>query len=604
MSGIGGFCSLQMDYLQNKDYYRTCLEDMGLAQAHRGGRQTEVYLDSHGGIAVPYCLTIDGRTWVITFDGDLYNETELKELLLIRGWHKKTMGKEELVLRAYVKYGRDFVKQINGACSFVIWDDAEKQLLLYRDRSGIKPLFYSMVQDQLLFASELKGLLAHPQVCPRIDKQGLNEIFSMGPAKTYGCGVYEGIQEVLPGHYAVYDAKGLGQTCYWKLESHPHQDDYAATVEKTSALVLDSIHRQMVCREPVCTLLSGGLDSSLISAVCAHQLRKQGRQLTTYSFDFTDNDLYFSPSAFQPSQDRPYVDQMVKFLGSDHKYLECSTQTQVDYLKQSVMAHDLPAMADVDSSLLYFCSRVKEKSGVTLTGECADEIFGGYPWFHKQECFDAHTFPWTMNLEPRKALLRDDFVEYLNMEEYVTGRYEASLAETPRLEGEDPTEARRREIAYLNQKWFMQTLLDRMDRTSMQCGLIARVPFADYRLIEYIWNVPWDMKTKDGVVKHLLRECGKGYLPEEVLLRRKSPYPKTYDTRYEALLTTKVRELLEDSSSPVLSFLDRKKVEEFLGAPSDYGKPWYGQLMAGPQMLAYIWQINYWMKEYGVDVIG
>ncbi len=344
------------------------------------------------------------------------------------------------------------------------------------------------------------------------------------------------------------------------------------------------------------------MDSSLVSAGCASELKKKGERLTTFSFDFVGNDRYFKANSFQPSLDRPYVDQMAEYLGSDHRYLECSIQDQADYLKQSVDAHDLPAMADVDSSMLYFCSLVKPHSNVALTGECADEIFGGYPWFHKEECFKADTFPWTMDLAARKVLLKDEFVDYLGMEEYVAARCEASVSETPRLESDTAKEARRREIAFLNQKWFMQTLLDRMDRASMYSGLAARVPFADYRIIEYVFNVPWDMKTRDGVVKGLLRECGKDYLPPEVLCRRKSPYPKTYDTRYEALLADKVRKILSDSSSPVLPFLDRRKVDAFLASPSDYGKPWYGQLMAGPQMLAYIWQIDYWMRKYQIKL--
>lgn len=234
---------------------------------------------------------------------------------------------------------------------------------------------------------------------------------------------------------------------------------------------------------------------------------------------------------------------------------------------------------------------------------CSNEIFGGYPWFHKKECFEADTFPWTMNLDARKVLLNDDFIDYLNMDEYVSMRYHDSVRETPRLAEDTPEEARRREISYLNQKWFMQTLLNRMDRASMYSGLEARVPFADHRILEYIWNVPWSMKTKDGVVKGLLRECGKEFLPHEILYRKKSPYPKTYDAGYETLLAGKIRDLLSDSASPVLQFLDRRKVEAFLAAPSDYGKPWYGQLMAGPQMLAYIWQIDYWMRKYEIEVV-
>ena len=616
MCGIGGFCDFTKDYIENKEYYQAVLEDIHQIQAHRGPDDSGVWLERHVGFSharlsiidlstghQPILRAIDGHIWAIVYNGELYNTAELRQQLIAAGWAFETQTDTEVILVAYLEYGPEFVTRLNGIFAFAIWDPIKEQLFLYRDRSGIKPLFFSRQHDQLLFASEIKGILACPGMKARLDHQGMNEIFSIGPARTYGCGVFQGIEEVLPGHYLVFTPDDLKQICYWKLESHPHEDNYETTVEKTSALVGDAIRRQMVSDVPICTFLSGGVDSSLVSAVCAAELKKKGDRLNTFSFDFTNNTKYFQANAFQPSEDRPYVEKMVAFLDAEHRFLECSIQDQTDCLKDSVDAHDLPAMADVDSSMLYFCSQVKPFNKVTLTGECADEIFGGYPWFHKKECFEAHTFPWTMDLSARKVLLKADFLDYLKMEEYVTARYEASVSETPRLAEDSPQEARRREIACLNQKWFMQTLLNRMDRASMFCGLEARVPFADHRIIEYVWNVPWDMKTKDGVVKGLLRECGKNYLPEEILYRRKSPYPKTYDTHYEALLTDKVKQILADSTSPVLQFLDRNKVEKFLAAPSDYGKPWYGQLMAGPQMLAYIWQIDYWMRKYRIELV-
>jgi len=616
MCGIGGFCDFTKDYIENKEYYQAVLEDIHQIQSHRGPDDSGVWLERHVGFSharlsiidlstghQPILRAIDGHIWAIVYNGELYNTAELRQQLIAAGWAFETQTDTEVILVAYLEYGPEFVTRLNGIFAFAIWDPIKEQLFLYRDRSGIKPLFFSRQHDQLLFASEIKGILACPGMKARLDHQGMNEIFSIGPARTYGCGVFQGIEEVLPGHYLVFTPDELKQICYWKLESHPHEDNYETTVEKTSALVVDAIRRQMVSDVPICTFLSGGVDSSLVSAVCAAELKKKGDRLNTFSFDFTNNTKYFQANAFQPSEDRPYVEKMVAFLDAEHRFLECSIQDQTDCLKDSVDAHDLPAMADVDSSMLYFCSQVKPFNKVTLTGECADEIFGGYPWFHKKECFEAHTFPWTMDLSARKVLLKADFLDYLKMEEYVTARYEASVSETPRLAEDSPQEARRREIACLNQKWFMQTLLNRMDRASMFCGLEARVPFADHRIIEYVWNVPWDMKTKDGVVKGLLRECGKNYLPEEILYRRKSPYPKTYDTHYEALLTDKVKQILADSTSPVLQFLDRNKVEKFLAAPSDYGKPWYGQLMAGPQMLAYLWQIDYWMRKYRIELV-
>ena len=545
-----------------------------------------------------------GQTFAIVYNGELYNTDELRQELMAAGYSFQTSSDTEVILAGYMEFGPDFVKRLNGIFAIAILDTAKNRLCLFRDRAGVKPLFYTIRGEELIFSSELKGILAYPGVKAQLDRRGLNEVFSVGPARTYGCGVLKDMEELLPGHYLICTPDGIRQQSYWKLVSRPHEDSYERTIEKTSFLVEDSVRRQMVSDVPICTFLSGGVDSSLVSAICAKELKKQGKRLTTFSFDFVDNDKFFRANSFQPSQDRPYVDQMVKFLDSDHHYLECGNLTQADRLFDSVLAHDLPAMGDIDSSMLQFCSMVKEHNKVALTGECADEIFGGYPWFHKKECFEAHTFPWTMDLAPRKALLADSFLEYLDMDRYVLDTYERSVAETPVLEEDSPEEARRREIAWLNLRWFMQTLLNRMDRTSMYSGLEARVPFADHRIMEYVWNVPWDMKTRDGLVKNLLRQSGKGLLPDEILFRKKSPYPKTYDTAYEKLLVDRVREMMDDSHSPVMDFLDRKKLARFLTSPSDYGKPWYGQLMAGPQMLAYLLQVNFWLKTYHIEVVG
>ncbi len=616
MCGIGGFCSFTRDYTSHPKVHSDLLVQMHKLQSHRGPDDQGTYLSPHVGLSharlsiidlegghQPMVYSSNGRECVIVYNGELYNTKELRQDLTLHGVLFETKSDTEVILQSYLEYGADFVTRLNGIFAFALWDQNAKRLLLYRDRSGIKPLFYSLQKVQLLFASEIKGILACPEVNARLDRQGLNEIFSMGPARTNGCGVFQGIQEILPGHFAIYNPNGFQSFCYWKLESRPHEDSYETTVEKTTALIQDSIRRQMVSDVPICTFLSGGIDSSLVSAVCATELKKKGESLGTFSFDFAGNRENFKANSFQPSQDRPYVEQMAAFLHSDHHYLECTTLDQANYLKQSVDAHDLPAMADVDSSLLYFCSQVRHTHKVTLTGECADEIFGGYPWFHKEECFLANTFPWTMDLKPRQALLKKDFLEYLNMEEYVAARYEESVDETPRLALDSPKERRRREISWLNQRWFMQTLLNRMDRTSMFSGLEARVPFADHRILEYVWNVPWEMKAKNGMAKALLRECGKDYLPNQIRCRRKSPYPKTYDTGYESLLAKRIQEeILEDPTSLVFDFLDRKKVKQFLLSPSDYGKPWYGQLMAGPQMMAYLWQIHYWMKKYHITI--
>ncbi len=615
MCGISGFFLPKPPGESSLPGFRRILEDMNRAQKRRGPDDEGIWLSQSFGLAQvrleivdlmtghqPFLKECNGRVWAIIYNGELYNTSELRRQLQDLGHSFETASDTEVILLSYLEFGPEFVQKLNGIFAFAIADPVRNEILLYRDRLGVKPLFYWYHDETLVFASELKSLFVWPGIKPVLDLEGLNEVFSLGPAKTRGKGVFQGIREVLPGHFLICSPGSLRSQPYWQLESRPHEDSYEATVEKTAFLVEDSIRRQMVSDVPICTFLSGGVDSSLVSSVCARELKKKNRQLTTFSFDFAGNGDNFKANSFQPSQDRPYAEKMVQYLDSDHHFLECSTKEQFLLLKDSVLAHDLPAMADVDSSMLYFCSQVKPFCKVALTGECADEIFGGYPWFHSRKCFQADTFPWTMDLKARQVLLSDDFLEELHMEEYVRDAYEASISQVPALQGEAPEEARRREISYLNLTWFMQTLLNRMDRTSMYSGLEARVPFADHRIVEYLWNVPWEMKARDGVVKNLLRQAGRGFLPDEILFRKKSPYPKTYDKEYETLLARRLREILEDSSSPCLRFFDREKVLRFLSSPSDYGKPWYGQLMAAPQMMAYAIQVDFWLRTYQPEI--
>ena len=612
MCGIAGFCNPKRNFSEEKGKWNHILDKMNQTQKRRGPDDQGTYLDSGCGLSHVRLEIIDlvtghqpmvqknaSGTYAIVYNGEIYNMPELKKELEKEGVVFQTTSDTEVILHGFMLHGEEYIKKLNGIFAIALWDSGKKQLRLIRDRLGVKPLFYTWADTTLVFSSELKGLFAYPGVTPELDRDGLCEVFALGPAKSYGKGVFKGIQEILPGHCLTLGKDGVSEHAYWKLESRPHTDSFEKTVEKTAWLVEDAVKKQMLSDIPISTFLSGGVDSSLVTSICARELKKQGKVLNTFSFDFKDNNKYFKSNAFQPSQDRPWVEKMAEYAGTNHRFLECDNKAQVDCLFKAVDARDLPCMADVESSMLYFCSQVVEHNKVTLTGECADEIFGGYPWFHKKEAFEGDHFPWSTSMEPRKILLSDS----LGMEEYAHAAYEKTIRETPVLPGEDAHEKRRREISYLNLRWFMVTLLDRMDRTSMYSGLEARVPFADHRIVEYVFNVPWSMKCPDGIVKGLLRHAGEGHLPREILWRKKSPYPKTYDPAYEKLLGDRLKEVLADPNAPVRQILDTKKVHAFLESPSDYGKPFYGQLMAGPQMLAYMLQVNYWLEKYKIRIL-
>lgn len=615
MCSISGFYDPAADFKSKSAYFHHILDEMKSALNHRGPDDNDKILMPHCGLAHTRLSIIDlegghqpmtkirnGYPYHIVYNGELYNLPFLRKRLEERKIPIETTSDTEILLLSFLTFGADFIRDVDGIFAFAIYDERHNTLSLFRDCFGVKPLFYTFHNGTLIFSSEPKGCLCFPGVTACLDSDGLNEILSLGPARNPGSGVLKNFHELLPGTYMTCSPFGRHTVTYFQLESHPHFDSYEETVEKTSFLIQDAVQRQMVSDVPICTFLSGGVDSSVISAICAANLRKKGETLTTFSFDFKENDKFFKANSFQPSQDRPYVDRMAAFLHSDHHYLECSNTKQAELLTRSVDAHDLPCMVDIDSSLLYFCSEVSKTHKVVLTGECADEVFGGYPWFHREDMLNSGTFPWTPSLAPRKALLSPELIHSLHMDEYVKQSYDRAVSEINVLPEENETQTNRRRIGYLNIRFFMQTLLNRMDRTSMFSGLEARVPFADRKLVEYVFNIPWEMKAKGGVVKNILRHASEGLLPEEILYRKKSPYPKTYNPYYETLLANRLREALSDGKSPLKEFLNLDALQQFMDNPKDYGAPWYGQLMAGPQMLAYLLQIDYFLRKYHVSI--
>lgn len=615
MCGISGIYRRVGGMEQDRERYQNALRAMNHAQKHRGPDGEGSYLCDTCGLAhvrlsildiskgaQPMYYHAEEEKYVIVYNGEIYNMHELRRELMQKGMDFETTCDTEVIVKGYAEWGTDVAKHLNGIFAFAIWEERKKRLTLCRDRLGVKPLFYAVRGEEVLFASEIKAMLAVDRSIARVDKQGLCELLALGPAHTSAKTVYQGVTEVKPGTFCQMDEKGMREEVYWQLKGRDHEDSEEKTIEKTAFLIRDAIRMQLLSDIPVCTFLSGGLDSSIVTSVANSCMKEKGMQLSTYSFDFEGNNQYFASNSFQPSQDAPYAKEMSEYLGTDHTVLLCSNENLFSNLYDAMKARDFPCMADVESSLIYFCSEVSKHFRVTLTGECADEIFGGYPWFYRKDMFERQAFPWSYNMEARTTLLKPDLIDALKLDEYSTAAYEETIAGTPRLVGESGEEARRRELSYLNLKWFMATLLERMDRTSMYHGLEARVPFADHRIVEYLYNVPWKLKFIGNMEKGLLRQAAKGLLPDSVLFRKKSPYPKTYNPAYERMLKEIFAELLRRENEPVRQLIDIDKAKTFLETPMSYAKPWYGQLMAGPQLLAYYIQINMWMKEYGIKV--
>jgi asparagine synthase (glutamine-hydrolysing) len=567
------------------------------------GHRRLTVVDPVGG-AQPMSRRYGDHVYTMVYNGELYNTDEIRQQLELAGHLFQTRSDTEVLLVAYVQWGPACVERLNGIFAFAIWSDQEQRLFLARDRMGVKPLFFAQRDTAFLFGSELKALLAHPAVEPDLDETGLSELLFLGPSRTPGHGIYRGVHELRPATYLIHDRNGTRTTTYWSLQSAPHTDDLATTTEKVRTLVLDAVKRQLVSDVPIATLLSGGLDSSAISAIATQVFKEEGRgQLHTWSIDYRDNDRYFQTSSFQPNADAPFIKRMSEFLGSIHHDIVVDTPELVAALKTAVSHRDMPGMADVDASLYLFCKEIKQEVTVVLSGECADEIFGGYPWFHQEATLTADTFPWVRMLQERFKLLAPHLRAKLKPTEYVAQRYRETMAEVPSLEGEEPLEAKRRAMFYLNMSWFMTTLLDRKDRMSMGASLEARVPFCDHRIVEYVWNIPWAMKMADGREKGILRRALTGILPDDVLYRRKSPYPKTHNPAYFRAVRDWVLELLADPAAPLHQVIDAEAVRALTtldGAAT--GMPWFGQLMGLPQLFAYLGQIDTWMRQYHVTI--
>ncbi len=555
-------------------------------------------IDPTGG-AQPMELLWGGEHYCITYNGELYNTEQLRKKLEKLGHAFATHSDTEVVLHSYAQWGPECLLKMNGIFAFGIWESKKRRMFLARDRIGVKPLFYSLSGKGLLFASEIKTILAHPSQRAALDAEGAAQILLLGPGRQPGSGVFRGILELEPGCWATFEGGTLAIHRYWSLKDREHRENFRQTAEHTRALVLDAITRQMVSDVPIGTFLSGGLDSSLISAVCAKKMEQAGRQLMTFSVGYPENDKYFRAGKFQPTSDSDFIGLMEEFLHSDHHLTELPPETLVSSLEEATVARDLPGMADVDFSLLAFCREIRKYVKVALSGECADEIFGGYPWYRDPEVRDRAGFPWAQNTIDRCNLLHPDLRAKLDGEAYVMEAYLKTCRESDILPGCSPRERRMKEMVNLNFRWFMQTLLDRKDRMSMFSGLEVRVPFCDYRIAEYLYGVPWEYKDYQGEEKGLLRYACGDLLPEAVAHRKKSPYPKTFDPRYETLLEDKMQAVLS-ADSPLFALVDREALKMVLDSQSPW--PWYGQLMARPQKIAYFLQIDFWLRHYGIEL--
>ena len=529
--------------------------------------------------------------YVIVYNGEIYNTDSIRKKLIKKGYSFNTTSDTEVILKGYACYKEKIVEKLEGIFAFAIYDG--KDLFLARDRLGVKPLFYTQIDGNFLFASEIKALLKNDLVQPIIDKESLQELLGLGPSKIPGSGIFKGIKELRAAHYLTYKAGIIDIKRYWNVKDKKFDDTFEVCSTKVRRMLMDSIKRQMVSDVGISTFLSGGLDSSIITAVVSNELKKQNQVLDTYSIDYEDNDKYFKANKFQVSKDKKFIDIMKNAFKTNHTYEVISQRKLAKTLKESVIARDYPGMADIDSSLFWFSKQIRKEHKVILSGECADEIFGGYPWFYRKEIRERENFPWIDSLDERISLIKKDLAQKLDLKNFVKEKCELTLSEINVSDDENL-----KKLFYLNMTWFMPTLLDRKDRMTMRASLEARVPFADTKLIEYLWNVPWKYKYRNNQEKGLLRHAFKNILPKEIIDRKKNPYPKTHNTK---IMIKLLKKRLKNKKSVLYKIFDYDKLMNLIETGGESFKtPWFGQLMTGTELLAYLYQFDIWAVKYKI----
>ena len=616
MSAIAGWVDWQSNMTRCSDAVQRMIDAMkGQGPDASGLRMYRHAILGHTRLAAadhewgwkPATAELGSRTLAIVYSGHLLNAADLHNELearghSIRGRSSTGRSDEEVLLHSFIEWRADFVHKRDGFYAFAIWSEDEQQLFLCRDRLGVKPLFYAHAGDGLIFASEPKGLLAHPNMRAELDNEGVAEVFGLGPGRTPGHGVYKGIREMRPGFCMEFDRTAVRLKRYWKLVSEPHPDDPQTTGEDPTPCSglrpqADPSRRSRLCNAVWRARLQHHYPRCCFGAGEAWQ----GDCAPTRLITRKRSPLHTERFPARPGL--PWIEQVSSCARTRHHVVTLSSDDLFDSLADALLARDVPGMADVDSSLLLFSREIGKDSAVALSGECADEIFGGYPWFHRNEMLSAETFPWSRSVPIRTSLLHPDLREAVDLERYVERRYRETLDEVPRLIGEGGLGARIREVFYLTMSWFMPVLIDRNDRMGSASSLQIRAPYCDHRLVEYVWNVPWEMKTCGGLTKGILRKAFAGMLPDAVLARRKSPYPKTYDPHYYALCKERLLEILSDKSSPLNSLVDSVFIRQILSREGRvFSQPWFGQLMTDAQLLAYLIQVDTWMRRYRISL--
>ncbi|MFE7131606.1 asparagine synthase (glutamine-hydrolyzing) [Streptomyces sp. NPDC057638] len=614
MCGIAGFIDFRPPAVGREELIRTMTDTL----VRRGPDDGRVWLGEFAALGTRRLSVIDlgggGQPMVhqepgsapvaLAYTGEVFNHHELRAELSSRGHVFTTDSDTEVVLHAYLEWGADCARRLLGMFAFAVWDGRSQELFLIRDRFGIYPLYYAEIPGGIALGSELKALLAHPAIEPEVGLDGLRAV--VGFVKPPESGVYRGVREMVPGTVLRFHRGDTQITRYWSLAATPHTDDLDTTVSTVRELLEDSVRRQVVSDVPLGSFLSGGLDSSALAALAQRALASNGEKLRTYSVGF-GGDENFTADDIRTTADGPFARLMAQYLGTAHTTVELQGhELMAPEARMAVLrARDLPtSLGDLDTSLYLLCEAFRKDCTVALTGDGADELFGGYDWFLDPELRTVQGLPW-LEFARRKlgaqgtrytALLDPELVRRLDSDTYEQDIYRTAVAEIEPLEGESATDRDIRRMTYLNLTGYLRIILDRKDRMGMAAHLESRVPFLDHRLVEYVYNVPWEFKSFDGREKSLLRAAVRDLVPPSVLYRKKAGYPPTQDPAYGATLRAALAKVADDPDSPIRDLLDLNAVRAFLDGVS-------GAERLGRASGELVLQLNAWLDEYRVRLV-
>jgi asparagine synthase (glutamine-hydrolysing) len=566
-------------------------DDEGLydgGQAVLGHRRLSI-IDLHSGHQP--IANEDGTVWIV-FNGEIYNYRELRQALVAKGHQFKTQSDTETIVHLYEEYGADCVRHLRGMFAFAIWDVRHKKLLLARDRVGIKPLYYTIVDGLLLFGSEIKALLQHPAVERRVNVAALDSFLMHHFAPGEDTALV-GIRRLLPGHHLVVEDGRVDVTQYWDLK-FPEQSMQGSEGDVAQALVAlleDAVREHMIADVPVGVLLSGGVDSTAMLSFAVEQTRQP---IKTFTVGFAEQGV---------TDERPYARIAAMRYGSEHHEMTISARDFMTFLPRYVRHMEEPVCEPPAVALYYVTELARKHVKVLLSGEGGDEGFAGYPnyrntvWLERLKRLGrlpagaaAAGFDLLNRVSGQARWrrfaheMRNDLADYYwsrtsgPMSTFAQAKpslYSRALQEELSRD-RSPTFLRRLfdqvggqsvldQMLYVDTKtWLPDDLLVKADKMTMANSVELRVPLLDHRVLEFAAALPASMKVKGFRTKHILKRALSDRIPKEILQRRKAGFPVPFQKWFGGELKGFIQDLLGDSRTRERGYFDEAAMAALL----------------------------------------